>query len=75
MSGTNAVSYLLKCMGKETISNDYMNMNYLAARCLIENSTIRLEKSFVEALIRKIKHRILLQKNLRDYISTKVILK
>ena len=45
MSGTSSVSYLLKCMGKETISNDYMNMNYLAAKCLIENSTIRLEKS------------------------------
>ena len=52
MSGTSAVSYLLKCMGKKTISNDYMHMNYLAAKCLIENSSIRLEKSFGETLIR-----------------------
>ena len=53
MSGTGAVSYLFKCMGKETISNDYMNMNYLAAKCLIENSTIRLDHSFAETLVRK----------------------
>ena len=53
MSGTSSVSYLLKCMGKETISNDYMNMNYLAAKCLIENGTTRLDRSFVEPLIRK----------------------
>tara|TARA_B100000035_G_scaffold289389_1_gene275766 strand:+ start:1340 stop:2389 length:1050 start_codon:yes stop_codon:yes gene_type:complete len=53
MSGTSVISYLLKCMGKETISNDYMHMNYLAAKCLIENSTIRLEKSFAQTLTRK----------------------
>ena len=52
MSGTSAISYLLKCMGKETISNDYMHMNYLAAKCLIENSNIRLEKSFAKTLIK-----------------------
>ena len=53
MSGTSAISYLLKCMGKETISNDYMHMNYLAAKCLIENGTTRLEKSFAETLIKR----------------------
>ena len=75
MSGTSAISYLLKCMGKETISNDYMHMNYLAAKCLIENGTTRLEKSFAETLIRQNRRSILFQKNLRDYISTKLILK
>ena len=48
MSGTSAISYLLKCMGKETISNDYMHMNYLAAKCLIENGTTQLEKPLAE---------------------------
>ena len=63
MSGTSAISYLLKCMGKETISNDYMHMNYLAAKCLIENGTTRLEKPLAETLIR--------QNRRSNFISTK----
>ena len=63
MSGTSAISYLLKCMGKETISNDYMHMNYLAAKCFIENGTTRLEKSFAETLIK--------QNRRSNFISTK----
>lgn len=38
MSGTGSVSYLLKRMGKQVISNDYLKFNYIAAQAFIENA-------------------------------------
>ena len=37
MSGTGSLSYLLKRMGKQVITNDYLRFNYVTAQALIEN--------------------------------------
>jgi len=42
-SGSGVVGYLLKSMGKQVIANDYMHMNYLAAKALIVNNDVTLD--------------------------------
>ncbi len=42
-SGSSVVGYLLKSMGKRVVANDYMHMNYLAAKALIVNKAITLD--------------------------------
>lgn len=42
-SGSGAVAYLLKSMGKKVVANDYMHMNYLAAKALIVNNDVTLD--------------------------------
>lgn len=51
MAGTGVVSYLLKCMDKRVISNDYMHMNYVISSALISNNSIRVDKNFIESLL------------------------
>lgn len=42
-SGSGVVGYLIKSMGKRVVANDYMHMNYLAARTLIVNNGMTLD--------------------------------
>ena len=51
MSGTAVVSYLLKSMGKEVISNDYMHMNHVTAKALIRNNSSKVTSSQAQSLI------------------------
>ena len=51
MSGTNSVAYLLKCMGKKTEANDYMHMNFITAKALIENNEVILTENEAHKLI------------------------
>jgi len=52
MSGTAVVSYLLKSMGKEVVSNDYMHMNHVIAKALIKNNSSKISTSEAESLIK-----------------------
>jgi len=51
MSGTGVVSYLLKKMNKEVQSNDYMYMNHIISKGLIENSHSKLDKQLTYKLL------------------------
>jgi adenine-specific DNA methylase len=50
-SGTAAVAYLLKAMGKAVTANDYLRFNQEIAVALIENSHVRLAESEAAALL------------------------
>ena len=52
MSGTGVVSYLIKSMGKEVISNDYMHMNHVISKALIKNNTAKISQSEAKNLIK-----------------------
>ena len=50
-SGSGVVSYMFKAAGKQVFSNDYMTMCEVASIALIENKSIVLEHSEVDALL------------------------
>lgn len=66
MSGTNAVAYLLKCMGKEIYANDYMNMNFTFAKALIENNSKKTNDSDTKKLILENKNSRFISKKFKD---------
>ncbi len=50
-SGTGCVSYLIKSMGRQVTSSDFLNFSSLIARATVENSHVRLEGRAVRRLI------------------------
>ncbi len=50
-SGSGVVSYMFKAAGKQVSSNDYMTMCEVAAIALIENDSVILEDSEIDALL------------------------
>lgn len=50
-SGSGAVAYLLKTMGKEVIANDRLALSAVIARAIVENSSETLATSDVEVLL------------------------
>ena len=50
-SGSGVVSYMFKAAGKQVSSNDYMTMCEVAAIALIENNSVILEDSEIDALL------------------------
>ena len=63
-SGSSSVSYLLKCMGKTVISNDYMYFTSNISKAIIENNHITLAKKDLEKLLEKPKNMTGLSKNI-----------
>lgn len=49
-AGTGVVGYMMKAMGKEVVSNDYMAMSSTFARAMIENSTVTLDQRDIDSL-------------------------
>jgi len=49
-AGTGVVGYMMKAMGKEVVSNDYMAMSATFARAMIENSTITLDQRDIDSV-------------------------
>ena len=49
-AGTGVVGYMMKSMGKEVISNDYMAMSATFARAMIENSSVTLSERDINSL-------------------------
>lgn len=52
-SGSGVVSYLLKSMGKQVYSNDFLNFSYLICRGIIENNEETLSSEEIESLIKQ----------------------
>lgn len=50
-SGSGAVSYLLKTMGKTVYSNDFLHLSYTLTRACTENNKHRLSEATIEQLI------------------------
>jgi DNA adenine methylase len=50
-SGSAAVSYLLKAMGKQVTSNDFLTFAYHTANACVANNSTRLTKLDLEALL------------------------
>lgn len=50
-SGTGAVAYLMKAMGRRVIASDFLNFSSLVARATIENSHRRLDGKAIKRLI------------------------
>lgn len=51
-SGSGCVGYLLKCMGKEVVTNDFLHFAHEIARGTIENSSERLTEAQCAELLR-----------------------
>lgn len=50
-SGSGCVSYLLKAMGKQVVSNDFLNMGATITKALVENSVARISSDTLEELM------------------------
>ncbi len=50
-SGSGCVSYLLKCMGKRVVSNDFLNFCATIAKATIENSRYRISSHDLRLLL------------------------
>ncbi len=50
-SGSGVVSYLLKAMGKEVYSNDFLTFSSTITKALVENNSTYLDKSDLEILL------------------------
>lgn len=49
-AGTGVVGYMMKSMGKQVISNDYMAMSATFARAMIENGSVTLSDRDIDGL-------------------------
>jgi len=56
-SGSGCVSYLLKCMGKSVVSNDFLNFPYVLSMGLISNDSTTISKKDISALLKVNKKR------------------
>jgi DNA adenine methylase/adenine-specific DNA-methyltransferase len=52
-SGSGCVAYLLKALGKEVHTNDFLNFSCQVANALVANSSARLSDEDVESLLRR----------------------
>ena len=50
-SGSNAVAYLIKSMGRRTISSDFLNLSATLGKALIENSAATLDAPTMQHLL------------------------
>lgn len=50
-SGSGAVSYLLKAMGKQVFTNDSLNFPYVLSQALVQNNATKLEKGDIAFLL------------------------
>nr|WP_255785326.1 DNA adenine methylase [Membranihabitans maritimus] len=50
-SGSGAVSYLLKTMGKSVTSNDFLHFSHILTRATVENNHITLDDKDMESLL------------------------
>jgi adenine-specific DNA-methyltransferase len=62
-SGSSAVSYMLKAMGKQVYSNDFLHFSYLISKGIVENSSKVLSQNDISMLMN-------LDVQSNDFIST-----
>ncbi len=49
-SGSQSISYMMKQLGKETLTNDFMSFNSHIGKALIENSRVKLNQYDIDVL-------------------------
>ncbi|NCC23398.1 MAG: DNA methyltransferase [Alphaproteobacteria bacterium] len=52
-SGSNAVAYLIKSMGRRTIASDFLNLSSTIGKALIENNTVHLDGPAMKVLMER----------------------
>ena len=55
-SGSGAVAYLMKAMGRQTVSSDFLNLSATLGKALIENNTMHLDGPAIQSLLRTPRH-------------------
>lgn len=55
-SGSGAVAYLMKAMGRQTVSSDFLNFSATLGKALIENNTVHLDGPAIQSLLRTPRH-------------------
>jgi len=50
-AGSNVVSFFMKCMGKQVITNDFMMKSFVESKAMIENSNVQLNDEDVDFLL------------------------
>lgn len=50
-SGSNAVAYLMKAMGRRTVSSDFLNLSTTIGKSLIENNNVSLDGPAIKTLL------------------------
>lgn len=50
-SGSGAVSYLLKCMGKKVYSNDFLHFSHIISKATIENNYQKIDQTDLQILL------------------------
>lgn len=50
-SGSGAVAYLIKAMGRQTVSSDFLNLSATLGKALIENNTVHLDGPAIQCLL------------------------
>ena len=50
-SGSGAVAYLMKAMGRQTVSSDFLNFSATLGKALIENNTVHLDGPTIQFLL------------------------
>ena len=63
-SGSGSVSYLLKCMNKKVVSNDFLSYASNLSKSIIQNSNNKLSKNDIKYLLKK-------PKNYNRFVQTK----
>lgn len=53
-SGSGIVSYMYKAHGKRVLSNDYMTMDFIMSKALIENNTVCLNDQEIDNLLQPV---------------------
>ncbi len=51
-SGSGAVAYLMKAMGRQTVSSDFLNLSATLGKALIENNAMHLDGPAIQCLLR-----------------------
>ena len=51
-SGSGAVAYLMKAMGRQTVSSDFLNLSTTLGKALIENNAVHLDGPAIQSLLR-----------------------
>lgn len=69
-SGSNVVSYFMKCMGKQVYTNDFMGISYITSKAIIENNSVTVSESDIELLLNKVKHNGFIYTTFKDLYFT-----
>ncbi len=70
-AGSGAVAYLLKCMGKRVVANDFLTFSSVICMATVANSHLVLEEQDVEHLLSyDPRHRHFIERTFRDIFYT-----